>query len=300
MQTTKGTLIGQRGLRLAYASFLPDAQPSAVAVLVHGYGEHMGRYSYVIEALIRRGYAVYTIDHRGHGGSEGVRAHVEHFDYFVDDLHLLARLATTDQPGLPVVMIGHSMGGLIATRYALVRQHELDALVVSGAALQIGDDVSSIVKRIGALLATLLPSLPVAPASKEGLAVLSRDQAVQDAFQNDPLCYKGRLRARMGNEMLKAAVDARAHCGQITLPLLVMHGAEDKLTNPRGSQLLYEQAGSPDKTLKLWPGCRHEIFNEPEKDEVIAFMLDWIDGHVRPRQAHGIDAAPDTSQPIRS
>lgn len=282
MEHAKGTLIGQRLLRLVYAAWGPAGEPKAVVVLVHGYGEHTGRYAHVIRELVQRDYAVYTLDHRGHGESAGIRAYVERFDYFVEDVHLLVRKAKDVHPGLPSIMIGHSMGGLIATRYALRYQDELQGLVLSGAALRIGEGVAPLVRRVGALLALLAPWLPVVPAARGSESVLSRDPTVQELFDSDPLCYKGKVRARMGHELMRAAADARARLSQLTLPLLIMHGADDTLTDPRGSTLLAEQARSADKTLKLWPGCRHEIFNEPEKAEVLAFMLDWMDRRVKP------------------
>jgi len=280
MQYAKGMLIGQRAIRLTHASWLPDAQPKALAILVHGYGEHMGRYKHVIEAMVEQGYAVHSLDHRGHGDSTGVRAHVERFDYFVDDLHLLVQQAKAAHAGLPCFMVAHSMGGLIGTRYALRHQDQLAGLILSGAAIQVGDDISPWIRRIATLIATLVPTLPITPATRATESVLSRDPLVQEQFDTDPLTYKGKLRARMGLEFAKAATDARNRVAELQLPLLVMHGAEDRLTNPKGSELLYTEARSQDKTLKLWPGCRHEILNEPEKDEVIAFMLDWLDQRV--------------------
>jgi alpha-beta hydrolase superfamily lysophospholipase len=277
MEQATGTLIGQRGLKLVYGSWQPATKPKAVAIVVHGYGEHSGRYRHVSEALARRGYVVYTLDHRGHGGSDGVRAHVEHFDYFVDDLHQLSRKAHAAYPDLPIILIGHSMGGLIAIRYALRYQEQLYALVVSGAALQIGEDVSPVLRRMSRVLALIAPRLPIVGSPPGAESVLSRDPAVQDGFDHDPLCYTGKLRARMGYEMMRASIDARARMGQLRLPLLVMHGSEDRLANPQGSIDLSMQAGGDDKTLKLWQGCRHEIFNEPERDEVIGFMVNWMD-----------------------
>jgi alpha-beta hydrolase superfamily lysophospholipase len=250
-------------------------------VLVHGIAEHAGRYAHVAEALVKRGYAVYAVDHRGHGESQGVRALVDRFDYLVEDLHLLVRKASDAARGSPTFMIGHSMGALIALHYALRHQAELDGLVVSGAALQFGDAVSPVLKRLAGLIAALAPRLPVTSGHAGAESVLSRDPAVQARFDADPLCYQGKHRARTGYELLMAAAAARARLEQLSLPLLIMHGAADTFTNPAGSQQLYERARSTDKTLKLWPECRHEIFNEPEKAEVIAFTLDWMDERVR-------------------
>ena len=129
MQYAKGMLIGRRAIRLMHGSWLPETQPKALAIVVHGYGEHMGRYKHVIEALVEHGYAIHSLDHRGHGDSTGVRAHVERFDYFVDDLHLLVQQAKAAHPGLPCFMVAHSMGGLIGTRYALRHQPGLAGLV---------------------------------------------------------------------------------------------------------------------------------------------------------------------------
>lgn len=285
MRHTQGTLSGFKGLKLAYGAWLPDGEPKAVAVIVHGYAEHMGRYAHVIEALVPHDYAVYAIDHRGHGTSAGLRGYVERFDYLVDDLHLLVQQAGRVHPPLPRFMIGHSMGGLIATRYALRYQAGLAGLVLSGPALWIGDDISPFLKRVSGVLSIVVPTLPITATSKGPESVLSRDPLVQEQFATDPYTYKGKLRARMGNEMMRAAIDARARMAGLTLPLLIMHGAEDRLANPNGSKLLYEQARSADKTLRLWPGCRHEIFNEPERTEVIGFMAGWLDQHVPQEEA---------------
>ncbi|MGH2543579.1 MAG: serine aminopeptidase domain-containing protein, partial [Ardenticatenaceae bacterium] len=167
-----------------------------------------------------------------------------------------------------------SMGGLIATRYALRHQEQLDALVLSGVALQVGDDVSPLLKRVGGLIAQVVPMLPVRPPAKN---VLSRDPRVEERFRADPLCYQGYMKARMGHELMKAAEDASARLEQLSLPVLIMHGTVDGLTNPEGSKRLYERARSEDKTLKLWQDNYHEIFNDLDQKDVIAFMLDWLD-----------------------
>ena len=279
MRQERDELVGSGGVRLSVAEWGADdgATPKAVVVLAHGYGEHVGRYAHVIAALVARGYAVVALDHRGHGESAGPRAVVRRFDDFVDDLHLLVRRAATARPDRPRFLLGHSMGGLIAVRYALAHENELAGLVLSGAALQVGDDVSPLAKRAGAVIARIAPHLPLVP-SKPG--VLSRDPAVERRFAADPLCYNGRTKARMAHEIYRAGLDARTRLERLTLPLLIMHGADDRLTSPAGSVLLHERARSADKTLVLWPGDRHEIFNEPDRDAVIGRMLDWLDARV--------------------
>ncbi|MDP9358950.1 MAG: lysophospholipase [Chloroflexota bacterium] len=278
MRHERGELVGHGGLRLRTGLWCPSGEAAAVVLLSHGYGEHLGRYAHVIEALVGRGYAVAGLDHRGHGESAGRRTGIRRFDDYVEDLHLLAGQVRERFPVLPRFMLGHSMGGLIATRYALRHQADLAGLILSGAALQIGDDVSPLLRRVGGLISAVAPHLPVVPARRPG--ILSTDPEVERHFAADPLCYQGRLRARTGHQMMLASVEARARCDALTLPLLVMHGADDTLTNPAGSQLLHDRSRSADKTLKLWPGLRHEIFNEPQREDVIAFMLAWLDEHV--------------------
>ena len=289
MKQAKALLIGQRSLHLVSASFLPDDAPKAVVVLVHGYGEHTGRYTHVIAALVQRGYAVYTIDHRGHGESQGRRALVERFDYFVSDLRLLVQRAVAAHPTLPIVLLGHSMGGLIAFHYVVRYQDAFAGLVLSGPAL--ASDVAPHLRRVAPVLGTVVPWLPLAPVARGPDSVLSRDPQVQKLFDADPLTYKHKMKAGMGYQLMRAINDAQPLMHKLTLPLLIMHGAADRLTNPSGSQLLYERAQSADKTLKFWTECRHEIFNEPEKDEVIAFTLDWLDVHVRSTAAQPADRA---------
>lgn len=270
-------LMGRGSVRLRAHEWRPDAEPKAVVALAHGYAEHVGRYAHVVAALIGRGYAVVALDHRGHGESGGARANVARFDDYVDDFHGLVERARTAHPTLPRFVLGHSMGDLIATRYALRHQADLAGLALSGTALRFGGEVSPLVKRLGGLLATISPGLPVVPPRA---GVLSRDPAVERRFGTDPLCYTGRLKARLGHEMLRAAEDALPRLNALTLPLLVMHGADDTLTDPAGSILLHARARSPDKTLTLWPGDLHEIFNAPDRAAVIAVLAAWLDARV--------------------
>jgi acylglycerol lipase len=277
MQGTTGEFIGARNTRIVYGRWQGESG-HAVVIIAHGFGEHKGRYRNVIEALSQHGYTVYIPDHRGHGQSGGLRFYVDRFDDFVADLDRLVEIARRDHPGLPIFLIGHSMGGLIATRYALRHQHKLAGLVVSAAALIIGSDVSPWLKRASALLATVAPRALLVPASKSAESVLSRDPEVQRLWDSDPLTHKGKVRARFGHEFMMAGIRTRPHLSKITLPLLVMYGACDNFVG--GSQQIYDDARSADKTLRVWPECRHEIFNELEKDEIIAYLIDWLHARV--------------------
>lgn len=268
-------IIGNGGTALQTLAAMP-AMPKAVVALAHGYGEHTGRYRHVVDALNQRAYAVFAVDHRGHGACTGRRAAIRRFDDFVDDFHVLVERARSRYPAVPLFVLGHSMGGLIATRYALRYQRELAGLVLSGPALIVGEDIPAWQTRPLLFLARLVPDLPVLPA-RSGL--LSRDPEVELRARADPLSYQGRVRLGLARELYLAAAETRSHLVEITLPLLVMHGAADQVASPRGSEQLYQQARSADKTLKLWPEDRHEIFNELDADAVIATMCGWLDEH---------------------
>lgn len=277
----RGEIRTEDGITLSTASWVPE-RPKAVALLVHGHAEHIGRYGHVIATLTTHGYAVYGQDHRGHGQSSGERALAMRFDDYVDDFRLLALRTRETHPALPVVLVGHSMGGLIAARYALAFGAELSALVTSGAAfiININEGIPKPVTWAARLVSRLVPKAPV--PRNDGEEVLSYDPAVGAAFAADPLTYHGKTRLRTAVEMIDAGADALERAGHLRLPYLAMHGADDRLTSPRGTVLFHERAGSADKTLRLWPHMKHEIFNEADGRTVIEFMLDWLDERIPP------------------
>jgi alpha-beta hydrolase superfamily lysophospholipase len=228
----------------------------------------------VIDALVDHGIAVYVIDHSGHGRSDGPRGLVAQFDNLVDDFALVTGQAKSEQSGLPLFVLGHSMGGLIATRYAIRHQADLAGLILSAPAIVIDEQTSPLMKKLLLGLARVAPGLSVLP---ERRGILSRDPEVERVKEEDPLCNYPRTRIGVAREILLASEDTQKHLQELTLPLLVMHGGDDVLTFPSGSTMVFERAASTDKTLKLWPGLRHEIFNEPEGPEVIEFMIEWLE-----------------------
>jgi alpha-beta hydrolase superfamily lysophospholipase len=260
------------------AAWIPPV-PKAIALVCHGHAEHLGRYGRLATALVARRYAVYGQDHRGHGRSSGTRALAMRFDDFADDFHHLSERARRAHPGLPMVLIGHSMGGLIAVRYALTYGDELKALVTSGAALVIDEGVSATTRRAGGVISRVLPNAPL-PRDDSGEDKLTCNPEIRRQFGLDDRTHHGPARFRTAHQMLVAGEDARRRAHQIRLPLLAMYDADDTLTYPSGTRILYERAGSVDKTLKLWPHMKHEIFNEPDRGIVLSYMMDWLDARI--------------------
>jgi lysophospholipase len=261
------------GLRLHTEAWLPEDAPAAALILVHGYGEHLGRYRHVAAYFVERGYAVYALDHRGHGQSEGLRAYVERFDDFTRDLHSFVDMVRAQHPGSKVFMLGHSMGALISLAYTL-RYDDIDALMISGAPVNADANVSPLLVQVGNILTNVIPKVPFL---QFGEGILSRDPRVQAAFDADPLTWKQPMRVRLGVEINRASGRVRASLPSLKLPILIMHGADDVMVNPSGSELAYQRVGSADKTLKLYPGLLHEIMNEPEQLEVLSDIAAWME-----------------------
>jgi acylglycerol lipase len=269
------------GLTLYTEYSLPQGDPKAVVLLVHGYAEHCGRYGHVIQRLVDAGYAVYTLDHRGHGKSEGTRAYIDTMDQFIDDLKLYfdrvkAAQAAFAKPTKRFVL-GHSMGALLGLAFTERYQSEIDGLVISGAPVNADANVSPIMIALGNLLTRVAPKLPLLPMDKPG--ILCSDPEVENAFGADPLNYTAPMRVRLGVELNRMARGVRDRLTDLRLPILILHGGDDIMVNPSGSQLTYDSVKSADKTLKFYPGMRHEIMNEIGKESVLNEIVAWLDRH---------------------
>ena len=247
-------------------------QPSHLVVISHGYGEHIGRYDHVAAALGERGAAVYGLDHVGHGRSDGERALIADFNGVVDDLHLLAERARAEHPGLPLVLLGHSMGGLVATRYAQRHGDGLAGLVLS--APLVGNPGSAFL-----LAMDPLPEIPIDPA------VLSRDESVWEAYRTDPLNYHGGFKRPTLAAMAIAILDAALDSQRITGPVLWQHGDADQLVPMAGSERQIDLLTNADLSRHVYPGARHEIFNEINRQDVLADTTRFIDAAVASARA---------------
>jgi alpha-beta hydrolase superfamily lysophospholipase len=240
------------------------ATPRFVAVLVHGYGEHIGRYEHVAASLIANRAVVYGLDHMGHGRSGGERVLVTDFEDVVDDLDVVVTTAGGEWPGLPIVSIGHSMGGMVAARHAQRHRDRLAAVVLSGAVL--GE-----FQLVGQLLALdELPDVPLDPA------ILSRDPAVGAAYDTDPLVWHGPFKRPL-LEAMAATIEAIRTGGALgDLPLLWIHGAEDQLVPVEGTRVGIEALHGTTFRQHVYPGARHEVFNETNSAEVLADVNKFI------------------------
>lgn len=265
------------GAGLYWKSWPAEGEPKAAALIAHGYAEHLGRYEHVAAALSRAGYSVFAVDHWGHGRSDGEPGYVPAFSVYLDGIEaLLARVKET-HPGLPRFLIGHSMGGLIAAIFLVERQHEFAGAVLSGAAIRPNEPPSPALIAVSRFLSAIAPKLGVV-SLEAGL--VSRDPKVVAAYRADPLVFKGKISARLGAEFNAAMNLIAANAAKIHLPILILHGEKDGLVSPEGSKLLSERVSSADRTLKIYRECFHEIFNEPEKEKVLADAIAWLDAHL--------------------
>jgi len=276
MKHVEGKFKGYKNLNLFYQCWLPSNEPKAVLLVAHGLAEHSGRYINIVNHFVPKGYVVYGFDQQGHGKSQGQRGYVERFSHFVSDLKTFSGIIHSKHPDTKIFIVGHSVGGTIATAYAVHHQDEFDGLILSGATLQVGASVSSGLIIVARVLSILLPKMGIDVIDA---AAISQDKTVVDAYVDDPLVYRGKIRARLGAELIKAIQILLSQMPKIYLPILIMHGTADRLSDPRGSEILYHRVSSRDKTLKLYAGFYHEIFNEPEHDQVFADMQIWLTAH---------------------
>ena len=261
------------GLRLHEYRWLPESDPTAVVVVVHGIIEHSGRYARVAAELNGQGYAVYAMDLRGHGKSDGDRILVRSFDEYTADLELFLDRVRAREPGKPLFLFGHSMGGAIVVLFAVTRRPDVRGLVLSAPALRIGGGMFPVLRRLATFASRLFPRLRVA---RLGESLLSRDPQVIAQFKSDPLVFHGRFPVRTGDEILRAARRIQDLMEAVELPLLLLHGTGDFVTDPEGTRRLHARASSADKTLKLYEGLYHDLLHEPEKEQITADLIEWL------------------------
>jgi acylglycerol lipase len=266
---------GADGRALFRRAWLPPAV-GRVVVLVHGFGEHSGRYEHLGAWLARRGFAVHAYDHRGHGLSQGKRGHVDRFDDLLDDLDRFLETVAGEHEGSTPILVGHSMGGLVAAAFVRERSPDLAGLVTSGAMLATSRDLPRWKVTLGRAFGGILPRLSLDAGIQPEW--LSRDPEVVRAYREDPLVGR-KMTAAMASGVLRAAERTAAGAGDVRLPALLLHGGDDRICPAAGTERFFEGlrlAGVPGCALRVYPGLRHEIFNEPEQERVFRDVLDWV------------------------
>lgn len=276
MQEHTAAFRNRDGQRIHTISWLPDSDPKAVVVLVHGIAEHSGRYRHVADYLTTHGYAIAALDHRGHGQSEGLRAYFNTFDEPVTDLTSYVEQVKAENPGKKVFMYGHSMGALISLLYILRNQSELTGWISSGIPLHLDQAAAAWIVVSGLVAARFVPKLPVFPVNS---STISHDPQVVQSYDHDPLNYRRPTRVGMAAGIVNSSRQARDEVHRLTLPVLIMHGGADPICPSGGSQYLYDCISSSDKTLKLYEGMYHEIHNEIDRDTVLNDVRAWLDVH---------------------
>jgi acylglycerol lipase len=269
----EGNLPAAGGLSLYWQAWLPQAEPRGVVALAHGGLEHGGRYAHVAARFADAGLATYAIDFRGHGRSAGRRGQIGRMSLLVDDLGRSLSLCERQHPNTPIFLVAHSLGAMVALDYVTShRSCDLAGLVLSGT----GIDVSAIPKSQAVIAKALSAVAPNLGLVRLDSSLVSRDPAVAEGYDGDPLVFRGRAPVRTAAELVSSAERVAPRLGSVGLPLLVLHGQADAVASPDGARMVCERACSVDKTLTIYPGLYHEIFNEPEKDVVIGDVVTWL------------------------
>jgi acylglycerol lipase len=275
----ESTFEGVGGLKIFTRSWQPETKPRGVVVIIHGFNSHSGQYLWVADQFTKNRLAVYALDLRGRGRSEGERYFVEKMEDYTDDVHTLVTTAKSENPGLPVFVLGHSAGGVISCHYMLGHQAEIAGFICESFAfeLPVPDIVLSFLKGIS----YFTPHTHLFSLNNKDF---SRDPAAVESM-NDDMLIKGESQpGQTAKVLIDSSRQLKEDFPRITLPVLILHGTEDKATKPSGSQHFYDQTGSADKTLKLYEGHFHDLLNDIDKEIVMADIQNWIDERIPAEQ----------------
>lgn len=274
---TEATLTGAQGMQLYYQTWMPEGPVKGMIALVHGFGEHGGRYNYLVDVLIAGGYGVCADDHRGHGRSPGQRGHIDHWDDFMQDVRALLETTRSQAPDARLFLYGHSLGGLIVLSYAIRNSQGLRGVIASAPALS-RPGVSPALIYASRIISKVKPDFGL----DTGLdaSTISRDPAEVARYTKDPLVHS-KATARLSTEMETATTWTQAHAGDLKVPMLLYHGGGDKLVPIEGSRTFYANVKIEDKTWIEWPEAYHECHNDTCRADVFAAVLDWLNQHAQ-------------------
>jgi alpha-beta hydrolase superfamily lysophospholipase len=277
MKHSEGTFRGAGGLDL-YGQCWQDArEPQAIVAIVHGHGEHGGRYMNVVRSLLSHGCAVCAFDHRGHGRSRGQRGHINSWSEYREDVGSFLFWIADRENHRPVFLMGHSMGALVALDYVLRGSGGIAGAIISGAPIEPAGVAKPALVLLSRLLSRAVPRFPLRLALDT--SALSRDAAAVRAYAEDPLVH-GRFTARWGTESLAALAWVKAHAPDVNIPILFIHGGGDRLNLSDGSRRFFERVASSDKTIHVYPDMFHELHNDIGYDQVMKDLAQWLTEHL--------------------
>lgn len=275
----EGTITGIKNTKLFYHTWR-SSNPKAVLQIIHGFGEHSGRYLNVVNKLIPNNYAIYVNDLRGHGRSEGIRTYVDYFEQYVEDAKIFYDFIRNQHPDLPIFLLGHSMGSFIAPHFVKKYESLLKGLILSGTgSFPSGILVKSILQRVRGVLRSISKFLPPIRFPLPLTRTLSNDPEIERGYANDPLVVKT-ITLQLGLEMIYPIFEIKNFIGDFQLPLLIQCGSKDLLVT--GINVLVSRLKMEDQTVKIYPGLKHEVYNEVEsaREIVLNDLLLWLDQHL--------------------
>ena len=273
------TFASHDGVNIFYRQF-QAADERARLVIAHGLGEHSGRYGNVVNRLLPANYSLWIPDHRGHGQSGGKKGHVLNFEQYLLDLRLMVELAKEGLPeGRKIFLLGHSMGGLIALYFVLQNPELIDGVIASSPALGMVIEVPAVKNALGQVMSFLWPGLLL--GNELDATKISRDESVVKAYQNDPLVHD-RVSARWFTEMLSTMQEVNRQASRMQIPVLMQVAGDDHLVNAQSSKQFFEKLTVADKTLHMYDGLYHEIYNEldEQRQKVLGDLEAWLENHI--------------------
>ena len=276
MEHREGTFQGAGGIELYYQSWRAEKETRAVLAIIHGFGEHSGRYTNVVNYLTPLGNAVHGFDLRGHGRSPGQRGHINSWDEYREDVRTFLQMTSRREPNQPVFMLGHSMGALIVLDYVLRDSAGIRGAIISGAPLEPVGVAKPLLVMLARVLSRVWPrfSLPLGLDTKG----ISRDPDVVKAYEADPLVH-GKTTVRWGTEILQTIEWVKAHAAEVNIPILLIQGGSDPLNSPNGTRSFFDKITFPDKEMEIYPGSYHEAHNDLDYVQVMKDMAQWLERH---------------------
>jgi len=276
MIISEDSFLNKQKLKIYTRRWLPEEAPRAAVLFIHGYAEHSGRYEHLARQMNDQGIALFAIDLQGHGKSGGTRCDINSYEDYVDDLSTYFKDITGEFPNIPWFVMGHSMGGVLAILLAYRYQSSLHGLIISAPALKIVTNIPKVVQDMVRYVTAVTPMVPVIGLDTSSL---SRDENVVKRYEEDPLIYHGKIRARMAQQLVDGGKSALDLAPEIYLPVWAGHGLADRITDQKGTREFLDHLSHPDKTSRYYDDCYHEILQEPEHDRIISEIISWIDKH---------------------